>query len=322
MLAIRPARHEYGEYAAMLAVHQALWPEYPFSLEEWVRVVERTPPEYRSGWWVGEVAGQIVAVGSYREAYWAYAPGHYQFDLRVHPAYAGRGIGTALYQQLRQAMAQEEPAPRLLLTMIRDDKAAACHLLAKWGFQPVLYLPTSRLDPATFDPAPYAPLLARLESEGITLHTIAELAAAGIDWQRPTWELTTQLIRDVPTSLPVSPEPFERWQRGVVEAPSFDPHAYFVAHHGEAWVGLTHLRRRADPRFLENGLTGTLPAYRRRGIATALKVRAIAFARHCGAETIETTNEKNNPMFALNLKLGFLPQPSWIEYQKQIVPRT
>ena len=36
------------------------------------------------------------------------------------------------------------------------------------------------------------------------------------------------------------------------------------------------------------------------------------------AETIVTSHEENNPMYTLNLKLGFEPKPAWISYQETV----
>jgi hypothetical protein len=35
---------------------------------------------------------------------------------------------------------------------------------------------------------------------------------------------------------------------------------------------------------------------------------------------IETENEENNPMYDLNLKLGFQPCPAWTNYVKVLKP--
>lgn len=59
-------------------------------------------------------------------------------------------------------------------------------------------------------------------------------------------------------------------------------------------------------------------SHRRKGIATALKLRAINFAKGYGAKVIETDNEENNPMYYLNMKLGFRPRPAWLEFEKKI----
>jgi len=39
-----------------------------------------------------------------------------------------------------------------------------------------------------------------------------------------------------------------------------------------------------------------------------------------GTRLIFTANEENNPMFQLNLRLGFEPQPAEIDWEKVIVP--
>ncbi|MCD4691179.1 GNAT family N-acetyltransferase, partial [bacterium] len=78
------------------------------------------------------------------------------------------------------------------------------------------------------------------------------------------------------------------------------------------WIAL------ADPTKLHTGLTGTVRSHRRRGIATALKVAAIDLAKKRGVATIETDNEENNPMYALNVELGFEPQPAWLDFTKRL----
>ena len=57
---------------------------------------------------------------------------------------------------------------------------------------------------------------------------------------------------------------------------------------------------------LRIALTGVLPAYRRRGIARALKLRLHAWARSTGVREIHTTVTSANPaMLALNDALGY-----------------
>ena len=60
-------------------------------------------------------------------------------------------------------------------------------------------------------------------------------------------------------------------------------------------------------------------AWRRKGIATALKLRTIEYALHHNTKSIETGNEENNPMYYLNLKLGFQSQPATIHYEKKLM---
>jgi mycothiol synthase len=72
---------------------------------------------------------------------------------------------------------------------------------------------------------------------------------------------------------------------------------------------------------LYNGLTGVLRSHRRRGIALALKLRGIAYAKALGRPTIKTWNESNNrAMLAINEALGFVKQPAWIDFVKVLRP--
>jgi GNAT superfamily N-acetyltransferase len=76
-------------------------------------------------------------------------------------------------------------------------------------------------------------------------------------------------------------------------------------------------------RILYTGFTGVLPTYRRRGIATALKVRALTYARGLLTSTgehplVRTGNEENNPMLQINLCLGFVELPGEVILLKEL----
>jgi GNAT superfamily N-acetyltransferase len=69
--------------------------------------------------------------------------------------------------------------------------------------------------------------------------------------------------------------------------------------------------------MLRTGLTGVRRAYRRRGLALALKVRSLAFAKEQGYRRVITENESNNRgMLHINEELGFVKNPAWIHYVK------
>jgi GNAT superfamily N-acetyltransferase len=71
-------------------------------------------------------------------------------------------------------------------------------------------------------------------------------------------------------------------------------------------------------------ITSVVPDHRRRKIATALKVFSAKYALEQGYHYIETDtdndtdNEEDNPMYTLNLKLGFEPLPAWVYYKKEL----
>lgn len=100
--------------------------------------------------------------------------------------------------------------------------------------------------------------------------------------------------------------PFERF-----DAELFEPFywrwadAQYLAADGARWVGLVNLQLRTEERA-EMGITVVRRAYRRRGVARALKVLALARAQESGVDRVTTWNHVGNiPILRLNASLGF-----------------
>ena len=75
---------------------------------------------------------------------------------------------------------------------------------------------------------------------------------------------------------------------------------------------------KSEPHKAWTGSLGVLRQYRRKGIATALKIKAMEKLLQKGITEIRTDNEENNPMYKINEKLGFKPVPSSMDYSKKI----
>jgi len=65
-------------------------------------------------------------------------------------------------------------------------------------------------------------------------------------------------------------------------------------------------------------LPGVVRSHRRKGVATALKVRTFKIAAERGYKHIDTDNEENNPMYDLNVQLGFKLKPQWLVFKKSL----
>ncbi len=105
-----------------------------------------------------------------------------------------------------------------------------------------------------------------------------------------------------------------------MNTPEWDPHAAIVAENdaGE-WVGMSLLAFQEHTNIGWTPVTGVLRAYRSRGIALALKLRAIDAAIARGCTLILTENHEDNaPMRAINRKLGFVPDAPGVSYAKNI----
>ena len=168
----------------------------------------------------------------------------------------------------------------------------------------------SHLPVAAFDAAPYAGLEAQIQAQGIVIKTLAELA---VDPERDAklHALNYELFQDVPSSEPATPVPLEHFIEHTVQNPTTLPDAYFVAVHDGEYVGMSSLwANLTDPSVLYTGLTGIRRAYRRRGIALALKLRAIAYAQARGVATVKTSNESAQPAHAEHQRApGLCPPP-------------
>ncbi len=320
MFTIREFDQSEQDYTAAIAVQNAAWPDEPSTVAGWKYRHKTHNPQFLSQLLLVEAEGKVVAYGSYTEPSWSYRPGKYALNIVVHPDYRNQGIGTLLYDHMLGVLASRKLPPTMLISKTREDMAASLRFLQKHGFQSVMRFPTSRLDVASFDASRFAHTLESVKAAGIELHSVAELATVDPDYQHKIYELDWQCTLDEPTSdIPTKPT-FAEYSKFVFDHPRFIPAAYFIAVDQGDYVGLSELSRDlAQPDQLHTGFTAVARSHRRRGIATALKTCAIAYAQQHGYVSITTGNEEHNPMYAINLVLGFTPQPAWLDFQK-IIP--
>ncbi|MEZ4770642.1 MAG: GNAT family N-acetyltransferase [Caldilineales bacterium] len=125
------------------------------------------------------------------------------------------------------------------------------------------------------------------------------------------------LAPDVPMPTTFHPPPFELYVQREFEDPAFMPQWWLLAMDRGDLIGTSSVFQVGDDmKTVGTGLTGVRRDHRRRGLATVLKCQVIRRLQEQGVQRIVTYNEENNPMFQLNLRLGFQPQPAEIDWQK------
>lgn len=253
-------------------------------------------------------------------------PDKYELVVKVHPEQRRRGIGTRLYERLLAELAARGAIATR--TEVRESEAAGVAFAERRGFVEVQREWESRLDVAGFDPERFAGAEARVAAAGIAIVTLGAERGRDPDGAlRAAYDLSVTCDRDVPEVDPVTPVPFEFFVGNDVEGPQALPDGYFLAKDGDRYVGQSNLfGSTEEPDVLYQGLTGVLAEYRGKGIATALKLRTVAYARAHGKREIRTWNDtRNAPMLRINDAMGFAKQPAWIVFQKPLtgaVPAT
>jgi len=306
------------DYPALAAIKSVMVPDRPTTAEEYLHEDDIRDPRIRHRRWVVEVEGRVVGEAYYTQLATLYHPCKFVIGGWVLPEFQRRGIGTALYHMITQALQPYDPI--YYHVFARGTHPEGIAFLAHRGFTEVFRERVSILDVYAFDSGPYSGLEGKLLAQGIVIHTLAELRTDP-DHTHKLYDLDWQVFNDIPdlTEPPVR-MPYDTWLKETIEHPQIVPDAFFVAVKGCEYVGLSYLYvATGKSSMIYSGLAGVRRGLRRQGIALAMKVRGIAYARQRGYTTLWTSNAVHNqPILALNERLGFVRQYETVEMMKRL----
>ncbi len=315
---IRPFDGSDRDYEVTANVWNASFPDEPTSAETRRHHDEHLQKEFLFERLVGEMDGVPVMAAYYGEDEWSHIPGKYRLGIQIVPEYRRMGLGTKAYEYIWDQIKDRDPRPKLLACYAREDEPHSMRFVEKRGFKVAQRNQFSMLDVQSFDAKPFEGILKRVDESEVDVRPFGELMAEDPEALRKAFEAGWEFLQDVPFPEPIQKMPFEQYM-SEVDGPWGMPESWFMAVDQGRYVGMSQLWRiPAMPARLQTGLTGVARTHRRRGLATALKVRAISGAKEAGFESIRTDNEENNPMYLLNVKLGFKPIPSWLAYRSEL----
>ena len=168
----------------------------------------------------------------------------------------------------------------------------------------------------------YQPLIEKLESEGIQFYDSKEEMLKFPNHFKKLEELEWKIEQDIPIpdGIKHTRIPFKHWVKLCLD---FYENSYginLIATFGDKYIGSTDIFvfGKSEPHKGWTSSLGVIKDFRRRGIATAIKIKAIEKLLKKGVTEIRTDNEKNNPMYKINVALGFRPVPFSLDYLKEI----
>jgi GNAT superfamily N-acetyltransferase len=267
---------------------------------------------------VDEDSETVLGFGRMSQPPWTFHPQKFFIDVLVDPRYQGRGLGSRIYEKLVRDL--EELHATVAWAWIKENVPRSLTFAGKRGFVEKRRAWESRLNPSEVDAGRFQTYADRVSKDGIRISTLAEEEAKGRDALRGIHELAQACWADVPLQVPYTPMSFEQWEAKELKNPNQISDGYFIASDGRRYVGYSNVwRRDKEPRTLWQYMTGVRREYRGRGIAMALKLKIVDYARGNGYDKIVTLNDSDNaPMLAVNTKLGFKREVGWITLEKNL----
>jgi GNAT superfamily N-acetyltransferase len=233
---------------------------------------------------------------------WHVPPGVGRLELHVAPESRRHGIGGELLRAAGSWFHAHESTEALV--PVREDDAESLAWAERRGFREIGRDGLLALDLSGLTAPEVAP------PEGIEIVTWAERP----ELAHGMYEVACEAYPDVPDGVEDEMAPFEEWLSSDLQGASDRPEATFIAVAGDEVVGYAKFHiPNARPGVAHHDMTGVRRAWRRRGIAGALKRAEIRWAKENGFTRLETRNEyRNEPIRRLNELHGYGPEPGTI----------
>jgi GNAT superfamily N-acetyltransferase len=266
--------------------------------------------------WVAEVEGQFAGLCVLARAQWLDRPNTFSANVAVAAAFRQQGVGSVLHDHLLERIKQF--GGTRIYAEVSAGRPEALPFAEHRG-----YVQTGRMhrlsrllvDEANLDG--YEGVYDKVASTGITLRTLSEIGLDDRVMLERIHKLFFRSAQDIPSTETFSEPPIEVWLKGL-DAPGNSTDQFWIALDGDQPAGLAAVSKRgADAAF--NEYTGVDREYRGRGIARALKLKTIEWAKANGVSAIYTANDyENAPMLSINIPLGYVEVPAEKELSKDL----
>jgi GNAT superfamily N-acetyltransferase len=308
---IRPFEQADAEGAARLL--RTLVPYEPVTAQRLRQYHDCVPPRIAEQWWVTVDNDGLVGWGSAGLNLWTGARRVASLFVGVRQDRRGEGLGSRLYATA-SAHLHAIGAERVEVA-VYGEVPETVRFLRRRGFRRARRAQVWSLDPARSDLADLPAREHRAVKMGFRLVPLRDLVT------RPEamYELYATTLRDVPADDAFDEVRFEEFLCYRFRDPMLDLDGSLVLVAGDDPVSYAWITVEEERRLGFNAMTGTLPAYRHRGLAKLVKAASIRWARENGVRNLYTSNDSTNvDMLAMNLALGYQPAGVWDTYSRPV----
>jgi mycothiol synthase len=298
-----------ADHATFATIVNEVLPENPTSVEDMAWQDDTYPGGIRflasiDGTPAGSAhVGRIYMFQPDFDAYWG--------DITVLPEARRRGVGSALFEAISGAA--RDAGKTHLHIAASEARPESIAFLANRGFAEYDRWKVLALDLAGVA----APAVERPEGvEIVSLEERPELVEG-------VHRVAEATFRDIPTGgEPIDPGSLAEFRARDVDRAGIPMGGFMVAVDaatGEpiGYASLMFLPGSTTRAY--HDMTAVTRAWRGRGVGRALKQATIAWAKNAGVESLETGNEEHNePMRALNHRLGYRERPNEITFRGPI----
>ncbi|MEU0275151.1 GNAT family N-acetyltransferase [Streptomyces sp. NPDC006307] len=289
---VRDFRPEDAE--AVAASRRALLPFIAVTPRSVLFDVETANAAQKMRLLVAEKDGEIIGTAYAGVAYDSSEPGQSHATPQVHPDHRGQGAGGLLLRAAEEHLAAEGATTMYTWVMDAPENRAFAE---KRGYRPTRTAHFQRLDLARAA----LPEVPGTLPPGVELRTAADYEAD----PRPMFEADAEATSDEPSDIATDLDDYEDWLAHVWNNPLLHRGLSTVVTVDGRVASYTAAYTDGGTRYV-SGMTGTLRAYRGRGLAKLAKTDSLHLARAAGYTDAYTSNDgANEPMLAINKWFGY-----------------
>ncbi len=274
--------------------------------------------EWRTARFIAELDGKPVALIGWTHGPWEHVPARNCYvEVYLDRARLGIELAISLWQRV-VADAQADGA-LVLEAQVVEDETEMIEALGRLGFERDRTERVWELDLAKHGERLVAEAhaaRAKAQGEGIGMITLADWSDP--DSLRKVHALAELTRRDIPTSYPNLPQPYDNFVERMNTPDRRKDRVWVASDDGNA-VAFSFLRFPPVRGQVWTGYTCTHPDYRGRGLARGIKLQSLAQAAKLGIASVFTDNDSENaPMLHINETLGYDERTGFISFTKRV----